>query len=365
MEGTKEKARVLVGMSGGVDSSVTAALLQEQGHRVVGCTMHFFGNEALGRGQESTCCSLSDVEDAKRVCWRLGIPHYVLNFSDVFRKEVMQDFVDCYLRGETPNPCIRCNKYLKFGCMLHRAAELELTHVATGHYARIEADGSRYLLKKAADPKKDQTYFLYNMSQDQLAHTLMPLGGLTKGEVRELAEKYGFLNARKRDSQDICFVPDGDYGAFLERYTGETFPPGDFVDANGTVLGQHRGHVRYTLGQRKGLNIALGERAYVTAKDTQKNTVTLGKDRELYAPALEARGLNLIACDSLEQETSCTVKIRHSQQEAPAVALQTGEDRLLVRFETPQRAITPGQAVVLYSGDVVLGGGTIARSVTD
>ncbi|MCD8341528.1 MAG: tRNA 2-thiouridine(34) synthase MnmA [Clostridiales bacterium] len=354
---------VLVGMSGGVDSSVTAALLLEQGYEVTGCTMHLFGSDALGLGQESACCGLSDVEDARRVCWRLGIAHYVLNFKEQFRREVMQDFADSYLRGETPNPCIRCNGKLKFGAMLHRAAELGLDYVATGHYARIEKDGDRYLLKKAADRKKDQTYFLYNLTQAHLAHTLMPLGGLTKAGVRQLAERYGFRNAEKRDSQDICFVPDGDYGAFIERFTGQPCPPGDFVDRDGNVLGRHRGHIRYTLGQRKGLEIALGQRAYVTAKDPERNTVTLGGNEELFSSGLKARELNLIACDRLDTPTRCTVKIRHSQQEAPATAVQTGEHTLEVRFDQPQRAVTAGQAVVLYSGEVVLGGATIDRAM--
>ncbi|MCD7917231.1 MAG: tRNA 2-thiouridine(34) synthase MnmA, partial [Clostridiales bacterium] len=335
---------VLVGMSGGVDSSVAAALLLEQGYGVTGCTMHLFGNDALGLGQESTCCSLSDVEDARRVCWKLGIAHYVLNFKEQFRREVMTDFAASYLRGETPNPCIRCNGELKFGAMLHRAAELGLDYVATGHYARIEQSGGRYLLKKAADSQKDQTYFLYNLTQTQLAHTLMPLGALTKAEVRLLAERYGFLNAKKGDSQDICFVPDGDYGAFIERFAGQACPPGDFIDREGNVLGRHRGHIRYTLGQRKGLEIALGQRAYVTAKDPARNTVTLGRNEELFSDGLEARELNLIACDRLDAPIRCTAKIRHSRQEAPAIAVQTGASTLEVRFDPPQRAVTPGQA---------------------
>ncbi|MCD8160231.1 MAG: tRNA 2-thiouridine(34) synthase MnmA [Clostridiales bacterium] len=350
---------VLVGMSGGVDSSVAAALLLEQGFGVTGCTMHLFGNDALGLGQESACCSLSDVEDARRVCWKLGIAHYVLNFKEQFRREVMADFAASYLRGETPNPCIRCNGELKFGAMLRRAAELGLDYVATGHYARIEQSGGRYLLKRAADSQKDQTYFLYNLTQAQLAHTLMPLGALTKAQVRLLAERYGFLNAKKGDSQDICFVPDRDYGAFIERFTGQVCPPGDFIDRDGNVLGRHRGHIRYTLGQRKGLEIALGQRAYVTAKDPARNTVTLGRNEELFSDGLAARDLNLIACDRLDAPIRCTAKIRHSRQEAPATAVQTGEHTLEVRFDQPQRAVTPGQAVVLYDGEVVLGGATI------
>ncbi len=342
-----------------MDSSVAAALLLEQGYQATGCTMHLFGSDALGLGQESTCCSLSDVEDARRVCWKLGIAHYVLNFKAQFRREVMADFAASYLRGETPNPCIRCNGELKFGAMLHRAAELGLNYVATGHYARIEQSGDRYLLKKAADSQKDQTYFLYNLTQTQLAHTLMPLGALTKPQVRLLAERYGFLNAKKGDSQGICFVPDGDYGAFIERFTGQPCPPGDFIDREGNVLGRHRGHIRYTLGQRKGLEIALGQRAYVTAKDPARNTVTLGRNEELFSDGLEARDLNLIACDRLGAPIRCTAKIRHSRQEAPATAVQTGARTLEVRFDQPQRAVTPGQAVVLYDGEVVLGGATI------
>lgn len=355
--------RVLVGMSGGVDSSVAAALLLEAGDAVTGCTMHLFGNDALGEGQESACCSLSDVEDARRVCQKLGIPHYVLNFSEDFRREVMEDFVSAYLRGETPNPCIRCNQYLKFGKMLRRARELALDTVATGHYARVERAGGRFLLKTARDEQKDQTYFLYRLTQEQLARTRFPLGTLTKAEVRAAAERFGFTNAHKRESQDICFVPDGAYGAFIERFTGESCPPGNYIDREGRVLGRHQGHIRYTLGQRKGLGIALGARAYVVDKCPAENTVTLGTDAELYAPGLEARELNLIACDTLETPVRCTAKVRHTQRRAAATAWQTGEDRLTVRFDAPQRAVTPGQSVVLYDGDTVLGGGVIDAAV--
>lgn len=355
---------VLVGMSGGVDSSVAAYLLQVQGFQVTGATMKLFDNAAIGEERESTCCSLSDVEDARRVAYRLGIPHYVFNFSEDFRTQVMDRFARCYRCGLTPNPCIDCNRYLKFGRMLRRARELEIDSVATGHYARIDREGERWLLKKAADPEKDQTYFLYSMTQDQLAHTQLPLGGLTKSEVREIAREQGFGNARKRDSQDICFVPDGDYGAFLDRYTGEACNNGNYVNKNGEILGTHKGHIHYTIGQRKGLNIAMGRRIYVTGKDVERNLVYLGENEELFSPALEAADLNLIACDRIAAPIRCTVKIRHSRNEAPATVEQTGEDALLVRFDQPQRAITAGQAVVLYDGDTVIGGGTITRATT-
>ncbi|MBR1780919.1 MAG: tRNA 2-thiouridine(34) synthase MnmA [Oscillospiraceae bacterium] len=354
---------VLVGMSGGVDSSVAACLLQEQGFAVTGATMRLFDKEAIGENMESTCCSLSDVEDARRVAHQLGIPYYVFNFSDDFDRHVMARFADCYARGLTPNPCIDCNRYLKFERMLRRAGELGIGYVATGHYARISHDGQRFLLQKARDADKDQTYFLYHLDQAALARYQLPLGELTKPEVREIAAAHGFGNARKRDSQDICFVPDGDYGAFLDRYTGTTCPPGDYIGADGTVLGRHRGHIHYTVGQRKGLNIALGRRIYVTGKDVEKNQVFLGENADLYASALEAGDLNLIACDAIPAPIRCTAKIRHSRSEAGCTVEQTGEDTLLVRFDEPQRAITPGQAVVLYDGETVLGGGEIRRAL--
>ena len=350
---------VLVGMSGGVDSSVATYLLQQQGFAVTGATMKLFDNEAVGEELESTCCSLSDVEDARRVAYRLGIPHYVFNFSEAFQHMVMDHFAQCYACGLTPNPCIDCNRYMKFERMLRRARELGIWYAATGHYARRTWDGERWLLKKGLDPEKDQSYFLYHLTQPWLEHFLLPLGELTKPQVREIAEEQGFVNARKRDSQDICFVPDGDYGAFLDRYTGRRSEPGQYVNAAGEVLGTHKGHTHYTIGQRKGLELAMGHRVYVTGKDVEKNLVYIGENEDLFSSGLTANDLNLIACDSIPAPIRCTAKIRHSRYEAPATVEQIGEDAIAVRFDQPQRAIAPGQAVVLYDGDTVIGGATI------
>lgn len=357
--------KVLCGMSGGVDSSVSACLLMEQGYEVTGCTMRLFDNEDIGAGQESACCSLSDVDDAKRVCYKLGLPHYVFHFAEEFRRTVMHPFAQAYLEGLTPNPCINCNRYLKFGTLMQRAAEVEMQYVATGHYARIQAQGGRWLLQKSVDRKKDQTYFLYHLTQAQMEHFLLPLGGLTKTEVREIAATHGFANARKRDSQDICFVPDGDYGAFIERFERVQVPAGQYIDRDGAVLGTHLGHIRYTLGQRKGLQIALGKRAYVIGKNIADNTVMLGADQDLYGTELTARDLNLIACDRIDGTLHCTAKTRHTQQETPCSVVQTDADEIVVWFDNPVRAITPGQAVVLYDGDTVVGGGTIINSLTE
>lgn len=354
---------VLVGMSGGVDSSVAAYLLREQGFQVTGATMKLFDNTAIGEEMESTCCSLSDVEDARRVAYALHIPHFVFNFSEDFQRQVMERFAHSYECGLTPNPCIDCNRYLKFERMLRRAKELDIWYVATGHYARRSWDGDRWLLKKGLDVEKDQSYFLYHLNQVYLEHYQLPLGELTKREVREIAAEQGFGNARKKDSQDICFVPDGDYGAFLDRFTGRTCPAGDYIDKNGRVIGQHKGHTHYTIGQRKGLELAMGHRVYVTGKDVANNLVYIGENEDLFAKELEATDLNLIACDRIDASMRCTAKIRHSRYEAEATVVQTGENTMIVRFDIPQRAITPGQAVVLYDGDVVIGGGTITKSI--
>lgn len=352
--------RVLVALSGGVDSSLAAKLMIDQGLDCVGCTMRLFDGED---GPDRPCCSLSDVEDARSVASALGIPFYVLNFREEFRSQVIDRFIAAYEAGRTPNPCIDCNRYLKFGKLLHRAAELDCQWVVTGHYARVEERNGRYLLKRATDPAKDQTYFLACLTQARLAHVKFPLGDYTKAEVRELARQAGFVNAGKKDSQDICFVPGGDYAAVMEHYTGKSYPAGDYLNQSGKVVGRHRGAVRYTLGQRKGLDLALGKPVYVCAKNMARNTVTVGPESALYSAALRSEGMNWFPFDAPDGPLRCTVKTRHSQREAPATVRPLENGGALVEFDEPQRAVTPGQAVVLYDGDLVLGGGTIGEAI--
>ena len=359
------KGKALVGMSGGVDSSVAAYLMKEAGFDCIGVTMQLYDNEMLGEEKTKTCCTLDDAEDARSIARKLGIPFYVFNFKDAFEEKVIRKFVRCYECGSTPNPCIDCNRHLKFEKLLHRALELGCDSVVTGHYAQIRQDNQtgRYLLYKAADSSKDQTYFLACLNQYQLAHTHFPLGGLTKTEVRQIAEENGFVNARKHDSQDICFVPDGDYAAFLARYTGKTYPEGDYLDLDGKVVGKHKGAVSYTLGQRKGLGIALGAPVYVCAKDMEKNTVTVGPNEALFSSSLLADNWNWYPFPELTEPLAVTAKIRHSQFEQPATVYPDVQGCARVVFDTPQRAITPGQAVVLYQGDMVVGGGTIVKAL--
>ena len=356
-----EKKRALIGMSGGVDSSVAAYLMQRKGYECIGATMRLYDHPT----EVSTCCSLEDVEDARAVATRLGIRHYVFNFTEDFDRQVVQKFVNSYEQGLTPNPCIDCNRFLKFDRLLRRALELGCDCVVSGHYAQIRQDTEtgRFLLYKAADRKKDQTYFLACLDQHQLAHIRFPLGELTKEEVRQIAQENGFVNARKRDSQDICFVPQGDYTAFLEEYTGKTYPAGDYLDLTGKVLGQHRGAVCYTIGQRKGLGIALGAPAYVCGKDMARNTVTLGPNEALFSQGLLAKDWNWFPFPALLEPMAVTAKIRHSQFEQPATVYPEADGFARVEFAQPQRAITPGQAVVLYSGDMVVGGGTITQAL--
>ena len=300
------------------------------------------------------------MEDARSVAERLGIEHYVFNFGGEFRRDVIGRFAAGYGRGETPNPCIDCNRYIKFGKMLERAKLLGFDYIATGHYARVEIDpaSGRYVLKKAADVTKDQTYVLYSLTQDELAHTLFPLGGLLKTDVREIAEKHGFINAHKPDSEDICFVPGGDYAAFLENVMGMKQRCGDFVDVEGHVLGRHKGQIHYTIGQRKGLGVSFAAPKYVLSKDAATNTVVLGENKDLFSRRFRVENLNLVAIASLTEPVEADVKVRYSQTASPAVLLPA-EGGAEVRFRDPQRAVTPGQAAVFYRGDDVLGGGTI------
>ena len=349
---TVDENRVLVGMSGGVDSSAAVCLLQKAGYEVSGLTLLL---------TEGACAGSESVRDAAAVAQKLGIPHMAGDGKALFRREVQDYFALSYEQGLTPNPCIQCNRKVKFAALLEEADRQGIWYVATGHYARIEKSGDRHLLKRGLDQKKDQSYFLYGLTKEQLRRTLFPLGGMSKEECRAIAEEQGLINARKRDSQDICFIPDGDYGTFIQRHTGKTWPQGDFLDKNGRVLGKHQGHVRYTLGQRRGLNIALGQRAYVVGKDPKANTVTLGANEDLFTNHVRAKGINFLACDDLYQPQRLLGRTRYTQQLAPCTVRQTGEDELEVIFDQPQRAVTPGQAVVVYDGETVVAGGTIVE----
>ena len=353
-------------MSGGVDSSVAAYLLKKQGYDCIGVTMKLYADETIGIKKTNTCCSMDDVEDAKSVAVRIGIPYYVFNYKDDFEQKVIRRFVSCYESGATPNPCIDCNRFMKFDLLYRRARDLGCDFVATGHYARIgqDPDSGRYLLKRGLDPKKDQSYVLYALTQEQLAHTLFPLGGLKKDEVREIAREQGFLNAGKADSQDICFVPDGDYAAFLRRYTGKDYPEGDFVDCEGHVLGRHKGIVHYTIGQRRGLGIAAARPLYVTGIDIGKNQVILGTAAQQRTVCFTADELNLIAAAKLIVPADCAVSVRYRQMPQPARVEQVSEAEARITLKEPQRGVAPGQAVVFYDGENVLGGATIRKIFT-
>lgn len=353
------KQKVMVAMSGGVDSSVSAYLIQKSGYDIVGVTMKLYTNDDIDFVKDKTCCSLDDVEDAKSVAARLNAPHYTLNMTADFKTEVMDRFVNAYQCGFTPNPCIDCNRYIKFSKLLHKALELNMDYIATGHYARVEKSGDRYLLKKAIDESKDQSYVLYSISPKHLKMTMFPLGELHKKEVREIAIENGFINAKKHDSQDICFVPDGDYYSFIEKYTGKSYPNGDFVDLNGNKLGTHKGIIRYTIGQRRGLGLALPDSMYVCEKDVENNRVVLGFNENLFSKEVEVSDIMLSACDRFDKAEHLTAKIRYNQKEQPATVVQTDDNHMKIIFDEPQRAITKGQAAVIYDGDTVVGGGTI------
>lgn len=348
------KNAIMIAMSGGVDSAVSA-YLASRNRKAAGVTMRLC--------TDKLCTAESadeDIRGAKAVCELLGLPHFVADLGEQFAQHVVEPFIAAYEAGLTPNPCVFCNKALKFGALLDFARKNGFERIATGHYARLErsAEG-RTLLRRAADPTKDQTYMLWSLSQDVLARAEFPLGGLTKTEARALAAKLHFPMAERHDSQDICFVPDGDYAAFIERYTGRVTEPGSYIDQSGRVLGQHRGQLRYTIGQRKGLGIALGKPAFVTAKSAAHNTVTLGENEDLFKRRLVATDINLIPFDRLDRPMQLLAKARYRQEAAPARVEQTDAHTLVVEFETPQRAISPGQSLVLYDGDYVVGGGII------
>ena len=357
MDGKRKKA--LIAMSGGVDSSLAAKLMKDRGYDCIGCTMKLYQNEDAGIERSRTCCSLDDVEDARNVAYRLGMPFYVFNFTDAFRHAVIRKFTESYLQGMTPNPCIDCNRYMKFDKLFERAKILGCDHIVTGHYARIEQEDGKFLLKKALDETKDQSYVLYSMNQEQLAHTVFPLGELRKTEVRALAAESGFLNANKPDSQDICFVPDGDYARVIQLQTGKQAVPGKFVDQEGRVLGEHKGIIHYTIGQRKGLGISSAEPLYVCKICPKSGNIVLGNAKKLLKNEAKVTDFNWISGETPQKAIRCKVKIRYRQPEQWATVTPCGEDAAYIRFDTPQRAITPGQAAVLYDGDTVLGGGTV------
>ena len=353
------KEKVVVGMSGGVDSSGAAYRLKKQGYDVIGITMRMAPNDPDILENEGGCCGLSAVEDARRVCAKLDIPFYVLNFKKDFKEKVIDNFVDEYMAGRTPNPCVQCNKYLKFGELLRKARGIGAKYIATGHYAKIEEKDGRYNLIMSDDCRKDQTYMLYNFTQDQLKHTLMPCGGYTKDKIREIAKEIGLAVHNKKDSEEICFVPDNNHGNFIKKQVPGKVKPGNFVDKNHNILGRHKGIVYYTIGQRKGLGLALGRPVFVTGINPKTNEVIIGNEDEIFKTDLIAKDINFIPFDKLEKEMKVTAKVRYAAKPAEAIISPYGENKVKVSFKDKQRAITMGQSVVFYDGNTVVGGGII------
>lgn len=355
------KKTVVVGLSGGVDSSVAAYLLKEQGYDVIGVTMQIWQEEDSCTVEENGgCCGLSAVEDARRVAQKLDIPYYVMNFRKEFQKQVIDYFTREYLEGRTPNPCIACNRYVKWESLLKRSLEIGADYIATGHYARVEQlPNGRYAIRNSVTAKKDQTYALYNLTQEQLARTLMPVGAYTKDEIRKIAEEAGLLVAHKKDSQEICFVPDNDYAGFIKNSTGKTIPKGNFVLADGKVIGEHQGIIHYTIGQRKGLNLSMGHPVFVTKIRPDSNEVVIGENEDLFVNTLICDRVNFMAMEGLDGEVRLKAKIRYNHPGAECVISPAEDGKVRVTFDQSQRAITPGQAVVFYQGEYVAGGGII------